>query len=74
MRLQLRWCCSPPRRASERLAERGIFVWDGHFYAKGVIEQLGLAESGGLIRIGFAHYTTPAEVDRVISDIALLLQ
>ncbi len=56
-----------PRQVSERLAARGIFVWDGHFYAKGVIDQLGLADQGGLIRIGFAHYNTLDEVDRVVA-------
>lgn len=56
-----------PRQACERLAEQGIFVWDGHFYAQSLIEHLGLADSGGLLRIGFAHYTTPAEVDQVLA-------
>lgn len=56
-----------PRQASEFLAARGIFVWDGHFYAQGVIEQLGLADRGGLLRIGFAHYTTCDEIDSVIA-------
>ncbi len=63
--------CSP-RVAAERLAERGIFVWDGHFYAKGLIDQLGLAEVGGLLRIGFAHYNTVAEVERVADALATL--
>ena len=56
-----------PRHVSEFLAARGIFVWDGHFYAQGVIEQLRLADQGGLVRIGFAHYTTSDEVDRVVA-------
>ena len=56
-----------PRQVSEFLAARGIFVWDGHFYAQGVIDHLGLADRGGLLRIGFAHYTTPEEVDRVVA-------
>jgi cysteine desulfurase family protein (TIGR01976 family) len=64
----------PPRQVSEHLARRGIFVWDGHFYAKGLVEQLGLAQHGGLVRIGFAHYTTPAEVDRVVTELALLVK
>ena len=63
-----------PAQTAKRLANRGIFVWDGHFYAKGVVEQLGLAESGGLIRVGFSHYTTLAEVDRVVNEIALLVK
>ena len=61
-----------PRQVSERLAERGIFVWDGHFYAKGVIDQLGLAEQGGLIRIGFAHYNTIEEAELVLAAVAQL--
>jgi cysteine desulfurase family protein (TIGR01976 family) len=56
----------PAREVAERLAERGIFVWDGHFYALGVVERLRLAEQGGLVRIGFAHYNTPEEVSRVV--------
>ncbi|MBA3708929.1 MAG: aminotransferase class V-fold PLP-dependent enzyme, partial [Planctomycetes bacterium] len=60
--------CSP-RRASERLAERGVFVWDGHFYAKGLVDQLGLTDTGGLLRIGFAHYNTEDEVDRVLAEL-----
>jgi cysteine desulfurase family protein (TIGR01976 family) len=64
----------PPRQASERLANRGIFVWDGHFYAKGLIDQLGLAACGGLIRIGFAHYNTVDDVDRVLSELRAAAQ
>lgn len=63
-----------PRHVAERLAERGIFIWDGHFYAKGLIDQLGLTESGGLIRIGFAHYATLEEVDRVLEALQELAQ
>jgi cysteine desulfurase family protein (TIGR01976 family) len=61
-----------PHTAAERLAERSIFVWDGHFYAKGVVDQLGLAQHGGLIRIGFAHYNTIDEVDHVLSAVKKL--
>ena len=56
-----------PRHVSEFLAARGIFVWDGHFYAQGVVEQLRLADHGGLVRIGFAHYITSDEVDTVVA-------
>ncbi len=30
------------------------------------MERLGLLESGGLVRIGFVHYTNADEVDRVL--------
>ena len=56
----------PPRAASEALGRLGITTWDGDFYAQGLIERLGLAESGGVLRIGLAHYNTAAELDRLI--------
>jgi selenocysteine lyase/cysteine desulfurase len=31
------------------------------------MERLGLLDKGGLVRIGFAHYNTAKEVDRVLS-------
>jgi cysteine desulfurase family protein (TIGR01976 family) len=54
-----------PRSAAERLAERGIAVWDGNYYAVEVMDRLGLGEAGA-VRAGFVHYTTAAEVDRLL--------
>ncbi len=54
---------------AERLAERGLFVWHGNFYALSVTESLGL-EPAGLVRIGLAHYNTAAEVDRLLQELA----
>ncbi len=56
-----------PRAAAEALAGEGIAVWDGDFYATGLIERLGLAGSGGVLRIGLTHYNTAAEVDRLVA-------
>ncbi|MDX1686808.1 MAG: cysteine desulfurase-like protein [Candidatus Promineifilaceae bacterium] len=61
-----------PRDVAERLGEQGIYVWDGHYYAVAVMERLGLLESGGLVRIGFVHYNTPAEVDAVLAALERL--
>ena len=58
-----------PLAAAETLGARGIATWDGHFYALGLIERLGLLESGGVLRIGLAHYTTAAEVDRLLTEL-----
>jgi len=55
-----------PRAVSEALGERGITTWDGNFYAQALIERLGLEESGGVLRIGLAHYNTADEVDRLL--------
>jgi cysteine desulfurase family protein (TIGR01976 family) len=60
-----------PRAAAERLGRRGIAVWDGDFYATGLIERLGLAP-GGVVRIGLTHYNTRAEVDRLADELSEL--
>jgi cysteine desulfurase family protein (TIGR01976 family) len=61
-----------PRAAAEALGRRGIYAWDGDFYATGLIERLGKAESGGLLRLGLVHYNTAAEVDRTVDAVARL--
>jgi selenocysteine lyase/cysteine desulfurase len=61
-----------PLETAKALAERGVFVWDGHYYAIAVMERLGLLDSGGAVRIGFCHYNTADEVDRVLEELAAL--
>jgi cysteine desulfurase family protein (TIGR01976 family) len=61
-----------PRQVAEKLGDQGIFVWDGHYYAIAVMERLGLLDKGGLTRIGFVHYNTLDEVDRVIEALGNL--
>jgi cysteine desulfurase family protein (TIGR01976 family) len=50
---------------AEKLAERGVFLSHGDFYALTVVERLGQAPHG-LVRAGCACYTTPEEVDRLL--------
>ena len=56
-----------PADLSKRLGELGIYTWDGNFYALNLTEQLGVEESGGVLRIGLAHYATAEEVDRLLA-------
>jgi selenocysteine lyase/cysteine desulfurase len=58
-----------PIETSRALADRGIFTWDGHYYAIEVFDRLELLASGGAVRIGFCHYHTVEDVDRVLSAI-----
>ncbi len=58
-----------PRAVAEALGRRGIAVWDGDFYATGLIERLGLAGSGGVVRVGLTHYNTADEVDRLVTEL-----
>jgi cysteine desulfurase family protein (TIGR01976 family) len=55
-----------PRELAERLGERGIFTWDGNYYALGLTERLGVEASGGMLRIGLVHYNTTEEVERLL--------
>jgi selenocysteine lyase/cysteine desulfurase len=55
-----------PREAASALGRESIATWDGDFYATGLIERLGLAERGGVLRIGLTHYNTADEVDRLV--------
>ncbi len=61
-----------PRELAERLGERGIFTWDGNYYAINLAERLGVQQSGGMLRIGLAHYNTAEEVDRLLTELRAL--
>ncbi|MBN1137376.1 MAG: cysteine desulfurase-like protein [Anaerolineae bacterium] len=62
-----------PAEIAGRLAEQGIFVWDGNFYALAVTERLGLEQQGGLLRVGLVHYNTAAEVERFLAAMRAIL-
>jgi cysteine desulfurase family protein (TIGR01976 family) len=47
------------------LGKRGIFVWDGDFYASRLVTLLGLVPRGGLVRVGLAPYNTGEEIGRL---------
>ena len=51
------------------LGDRGIFTWDGCFYALNLTERLGIQDSGGLLRIGLVHYNTMEEVERLLTEL-----
>jgi len=55
------------------LGAQGIQVWDGHNYAVEPVNYLGLMESGGVVRIGLAHYNTAEEVEQTLAAIDHIL-
>ena len=55
-----------PTAAATFLGERGIFTWDGNFYALNLTERLGVERLGGVLRVGLVHYNTANEVDRLL--------
>lgn len=58
-----------PADTARYLGNRGLQVWHGHFYAIKVLEVLGLAERGGLLRVGISMYNTRQEIDRLLNGI-----
>lgn len=55
-----------PRELARKLGERGIFCWDGNYYAINLTERLGVEADGGMLRIGLVHYNAPEEIDRLL--------
>jgi cysteine desulfurase family protein (TIGR01976 family) len=55
-----------PLECARFLGDRGIFTWDGNYYALNLTERLGVEKEGGLLRIGLVHYNTAEEVDRLL--------
>ncbi len=47
----------------------GIGIRFGDFYAKRLIEALGLQARGGVVRVSIAHYNTPAEMEHLITHL-----
>ncbi|MCG9682563.1 cysteine desulfurase-like protein [Vibrio sp. Isolate23] len=62
-----------PEEIAQKLGQRNICVWNGHFYALGLARQLDLEQSGGVVRIGFMHYNTLEEVDVLFDELKLIL-
>ncbi|MET0308440.1 MAG: cysteine desulfurase-like protein [Sphingomonas sp.] len=62
-----------PKAIARHLASREIYSWSGSFYAVEVMARLGLAEQGGLLRVGLCHYNTAGEVDRLIAALRELV-
>ena len=58
----------PSTHVARALAEKGVFLSSGDFYATTVVERLGLAPEG-LVRAGCACYTTTEEVDRLLAAV-----
>src|SRR5579872_2570599 len=56
-----------PLELATKLGDRGFFTWDGNYYALNLTEHLDVEKSGGFLRIGFVHYNTTDEVDRLLA-------
>ena len=52
-----------------KLGDAGIGVGVGSFYAYRLAQALGIDPDAGVVRLSFVHYTTRAEVDRLIREL-----
>ena len=59
---------------AQALAELGIGVGAGNFYAWRLLQALGIDTTDGVVRVSLVHYTSPDDVARLIAALRPLLQ
>ncbi|WP_417583030.1 aminotransferase class V-fold PLP-dependent enzyme [Pelagibacterium sp.] len=57
----------PGIAAAKRLANHKIMAGGSHFYAYRLLQRLGIDPEKGVLRLSFVHYTSPEEIDRLIT-------
>jgi cysteine desulfurase family protein (TIGR01976 family) len=62
-----------PEAIVHKVDTQGIGIRFGDFYATRLIESLGLAKQGGVVRVSMAHYNTTDEITRLINALELAL-
>jgi cysteine desulfurase family protein (TIGR01976 family) len=62
-----------PQRATAALAQHGVFITHGDFYATTVVRRLGYGDDG-MLRAGCLAYTTEEEVDRLLEGARSLVR
>lgn len=59
----------PSESIVRHLDRHGIGIRFGDFYAKRLIETLGLQAQGGVVRVSIAHYNTEDEIDLLVKHL-----
>jgi cysteine desulfurase family protein (TIGR01976 family) len=62
-----------PQELAKKMDEHYVAVRFGDFYARRLIEFLGLADNNGVLRVSMTHYNTISEVDKLITALELIL-
>jgi selenocysteine lyase/cysteine desulfurase len=63
----------PGIAAAEALAARGIMAGGGDFYGRRPLHAMGVDPDKGVLRLSFVHYTTRAEVDRLLEALEAVI-
>lgn len=61
-----------PRQVTEEMARRGVCAWDGDYYARELMDAIGVTEFGGAVRLGLSHYNTASEVEHILEVVSAL--
>ena len=62
-----------PAEIAARLAAHKIGIGNGNCYAYRLMEALGIPPDEGVVRLSFVHYTEPAELSGLISELEQIL-
>jgi cysteine desulfurase family protein (TIGR01976 family) len=68
--VSLTWPPHRPEAMARWLGNHQVFATHGDHYATELMSRLGLAEHGGTLRIGIAHYNTASEIDLMLELLA----
>ena len=68
--VSLTWPPHRPEALARWLASHQVFATNGDHYATELMAKLSLADEGGTLRIGIAHYNTASEIDLVLELLA----
>lgn len=63
----------PGEELAAALAEHRVMAGGGHFYARRLIEAMGVDEAHGALRLSFLHYTSEAEIARLVDALDAVL-
>lgn len=63
-----------PAAVCDALGRKGICAWDGDFYAVRPMEILGLADRGGVTRVGISLYNSEEEISRLLGELKALVR
>jgi selenocysteine lyase/cysteine desulfurase len=62
-----------PSAIASQLAEHKIMAGHGHFYAKRLVEAMGIDAATGVVRLSFVHYTSAEEMKALIAALDKVL-
>ncbi len=61
-----------PGEVELELVERGVQTSAHHFYGWRVLEGMGVDPERGCVRLSFVHYTSPADIERLVDALAAI--